>query len=47
MYYNSNLTRQMPANNMQYDAVRRNGKLYDRAHHRLMTWDDHYRRSRM
>ena len=26
--------------NMQYDAVRRQGKLYDRIHHRS-TWDDH------
>ena len=26
--------------NMEYDAVRRNGKLYDRIHHRY-TWDDH------
>ena len=26
--------------NMQYDATRRNGKLYDRIHHRY-TWEDH------
>ena len=26
--------------NMQYDAVRRQGKLYDRIHHRY-TWEDH------
>ena len=26
--------------NMQYDAVRRSGKLYDRIHHRY-TWEDH------
>ena len=26
--------------NMQYDAVRRDGKLYDRIHHRY-TWEDH------
>ena len=26
--------------NMQYDATRRNGKLYDRIHHKY-TWDDH------
>ncbi len=28
------------AANMQYDAVRRQGKLYDRIHHRY-TWEDH------
>ena len=28
------------AANMQYDAVRRSGKLYDRIHHRY-TWEDH------